>query len=172
MLFAHVDSQVCQRGEQQNITNPILPHPLKHIQTIKIISVKIDFDHMNVCVGKTRWFKICYILEKITQTHAWTHTYETEKSQYLGLIYFHALEGTNFTYIPHLLEPGRTGVVGFLLLPESTCIGLCCHPTSCQRLDHRVYLNVCLKTQDTLIFSEKSMLKILKQFWEFQPESF
>lgn len=122
----------------RKILQTLLPHPLKHIQPIKIISVKINFDHMKVCVGKTWWFKICCVLEKIIQTHAWTHTYEGEKSQYLCLIYFDALEGTNFTYILRLLEPGKTGVVGFLLLPASTCIGLCCCPTSCQRLDLHV----------------------------------
>lgn len=53
VLFAHVKSQVHQRGEQENIANPILLHPLKHTQPIKIISIKINFDHMNACVGKT-----------------------------------------------------------------------------------------------------------------------
>lgn len=63
--YAHVNSQECQWGKQENIANPVLPHSLIiHIQTIKIIHEKINFDHMNGSVRKTWWFKICCALER------------------------------------------------------------------------------------------------------------
>lgn len=50
-----------------------------------------------------------------------THIGDREISKYLGLIYFHVLEGTSFTYILHLLEPSKTGVVG-LYCCQNPCI--------------------------------------------------
>lgn len=95
-VFAYVDSQACPRGEQEKITNPTLPHLLEHIKPIKIINVKINFDHMNVCVGKLA-FKYVVFWKRTFKHILNTYIGDRESSQYLGLIYFHVLEGTNFT---------------------------------------------------------------------------
>lgn len=67
-----------------------------------------------------------------------TYTGDRERSQYLGWIYFHVLEGTNFTYILHLLEPSKTGAVAFYC-----CQSLCVKDYSAVPIHARDWIFMC-----------------------------